>query len=108
MRNMQHILLFRWIFLPTYSFIPGSWQCLALAAQREALIEMSGILCVRPAVDYFSFGCFHCEKSFASSLTGDAFIPAGFRDASCPSSQGNRTLAPLFPHCLLETNPNFF
>lgn len=61
---------------------------------------MSGILCVCSAVEYFSFGCFHCEKPFASPLTEDAFICAGFRDAICPASQGNQMPAQLFPLCL--------
>lgn len=95
------------------------WQLarFTLTAHTRAPTEMSGILCVRSAVDYFSSGCFHCEKPFASPLTGDAFIPAGFRDASCPPSQGNRMPALLFPcrlppglagGAVLETKPKLF
>lgn len=115
---MQHILLFRWIFLSYLQLY--LWQLAKFSADcthTQALIEMSGILCVRSAVDYFSFGRFRCEKTFASLLTGDAFIRAGFRDASCPPSQGNRMPALLFSHCLppalaggavLETKPKLF
>lgn len=96
---------------------PDSWQALVLTVHRQALIEMSGILCICSAVDYFSFHGFHCEKPFSQPLTGDAFIHAGFRNASCPSSQENQMLALFFLHCLapelagdsvLETKPKLF